>query len=201
MMTTFKQLSEALHSDDKDIRGSAAEALGNLGDVRAVEPLAIALRDSHKYVRRRAAEALGKLGEPALEPLVSALEETDDYTRRRILEALGMTGSPRAVQPLTLALNDSNHYIRLVAATALGNIHDAGAVTALINALRDPALQRNVSQALGRLGKLALYPLVHTLHDPDRNLRFAAASALLNIHMPEAMDALASVDYWGEIPP
>jgi HEAT repeat protein len=52
-----------------------AEALGLLGDPRAVEPLIIALTDPEKAVREGAAEALGRLGDArALIPLKQLLE-------------------------------------------------------------------------------------------------------------------------------
>ncbi len=43
----------------------AAEALGKIGDARAVEPLIAALKDSDEDVRQAAAEARGRLGAPA----------------------------------------------------------------------------------------------------------------------------------------
>ena len=53
-------------------RRAAAEALGQLGDKRAVEPLIAALQDDVENVRQAAAEALGQLGdERAVEPLIA----------------------------------------------------------------------------------------------------------------------------------
>ena len=46
------------------LRLVAAEALGKIGDVRAVEPLISVLKDSNRDVRKAAAEALEKLGMP-----------------------------------------------------------------------------------------------------------------------------------------
>jgi HEAT repeat protein len=46
------------------VRGSAAEALGKLGDKRAVKPLTACLKDQDEDVRLSAAEALGKLRPP-----------------------------------------------------------------------------------------------------------------------------------------
>jgi HEAT repeat protein len=49
---------------EKDIlvRRNAAQALGAIGDSRAVEPLTRTLSDVNRYVRRDAMDALDKLG-------------------------------------------------------------------------------------------------------------------------------------------
>ena len=53
-------LAEALREDkDSDVRLIAAVALGELRDVRAVEPLIEALKDTDPGVRQNAVEALG----------------------------------------------------------------------------------------------------------------------------------------------
>jgi HEAT repeat protein len=44
-----------------------AEALGKIGDTRAVEPLIAALKDEDERVRRVAAEALEQIGEQGSE--------------------------------------------------------------------------------------------------------------------------------------
>ena len=74
---------------DKEVRRGAAEALGKLGDTRAVEPLIEALGDGSEYVRNSAAGALGKLGDTrAVEPLIEALEDEYGKIRRAAAEAL-----------------------------------------------------------------------------------------------------------------
>ncbi len=57
-------------------RQAAAQALGQVGDGRAVEPLIAALNDLDLNLRSDAAEALGKLGDKrAVEPLAVALKD------------------------------------------------------------------------------------------------------------------------------
>jgi len=68
---------------------NACIALGNLGDARAVAPLADALDHSEPLVRGHAAWALGRLG--SLVPLRARLaHETHPWVREEILEALEM---------------------------------------------------------------------------------------------------------------
>jgi len=66
------------------MRSGAAEALGRIGDARAVESLIKALNDADGDVRRSAAEALGRIGEPAVESLIKALGATSEQIRRTL---------------------------------------------------------------------------------------------------------------------
>ena len=54
-------LIEALKDEDWDIRVTAAYALGEIGDQRALKPLTAALKDLNAGVRKTAARAIGKL--------------------------------------------------------------------------------------------------------------------------------------------
>jgi HEAT repeat protein len=45
------------------VRMAAAQALGDIRDIRAVEPLLAALHDAEPEVRMAAAQALGDIGE------------------------------------------------------------------------------------------------------------------------------------------
>jgi bilin biosynthesis protein len=57
------ELIKALgYKKDSGVRRDAAEALGEVGDSRAVEPLIRALNDEDSLVRRDAEEAFDKLG-------------------------------------------------------------------------------------------------------------------------------------------
>lgn len=58
----FNSLINALRDNDFSIRMYAAEALGLMGDTRAVEPLIHALKDKVELVRGNAVSALGEIG-------------------------------------------------------------------------------------------------------------------------------------------
>ena len=83
-------LIEALRHGNEYVRENAAEALGKIGDVRAVYPLIRALlTDTHKDVRWYAAIALGKIGDVrAVESLRSALNDDQVCVRMAATEAL-----------------------------------------------------------------------------------------------------------------
>jgi HEAT repeat protein len=57
------------------VRQSAAEALGKIGDSKAVGPLIAVLKES--YVDRSAAKALVKIGIPSVDPLIVVLRDSD----------------------------------------------------------------------------------------------------------------------------
>jgi HEAT repeat protein len=64
-------------------RSAAAEALGKLGDARAVDPLIRALKSEDASLRKSAAEALGSLKDPrSLEPLRALLKDKDQWVRQ-----------------------------------------------------------------------------------------------------------------------
>jgi len=68
-------LIKALKHKDFEVRKNATDALGEIGDVRAIEPLIQALKDKGRGVQKYAAKALGEIGEPAVEPLIEALKD------------------------------------------------------------------------------------------------------------------------------
>ena len=62
-MGEFNSIDEAEgYYYPSDVQSFAAEALGNIGDTRAVEPLIKALEDDDEDIRKAAADALKKLG-------------------------------------------------------------------------------------------------------------------------------------------
>ena len=161
-----------LMSKDPGSRRAAAEALGRLGDARAVEPLIQALGDKRAEVRRAAGQALASLGQPVWEGRVRG--DCGDYDR------LGDSGDARAVEPLIRALRDEEKDARSKAAAALGRLGDGRAVEPLIQALKDEdELVRNVAATyLGTIGDTrALEPLREALNDKDTNVRESAQRA------------------------
>jgi HEAT repeat protein len=172
---------------------ATAEALGKIGDPRAVEPLVAVMRRilSHPTneddwlqerdgeVCRAAAKALGRIGDArAVAPLIAAVESGRAGVGHVAAEALVQIGAP-AVEPLIAALNEGKLFHE--AAKALGQIGDPRAVEPLIAALNEgKAVSSAVAEALGQIGDpRAVEPLVIALNNPMRGfLRGAAAEAL-----------------------
>ncbi len=63
------------------VRRSASEALGHLGDRRAVPALIEALRDTHDLVRPAAAQALGSLGDTCAVPALKRARHAAPHRR------------------------------------------------------------------------------------------------------------------------
>jgi HEAT repeat protein len=85
-------LIAALTDTDQDVRYAATVALGEIRDVRALDPLVAALRDPDDLVCRGAAEALGQIGDArAVGPLIDRLRNRDMgyvYVREAAAQAL-----------------------------------------------------------------------------------------------------------------
>jgi HEAT repeat protein len=146
---------------DEGVRSRAAEALGQLGESRAVDALLTALREEQdERVRRDAVRALGQLGETrAVDALLTALrEEQDEWVRGSAAEALGQGREPRAVDALLAVLRqDQAAGVRRSAAWALGQLGERRAVDALLAALRqdqDEWVRASAAEALGELGEV-----------------------------------------------
>ena len=103
-------LTDALKDSNKAIRWTAAEALWEMGDKKAV---------------------------PAL---VDYLEKGEAYEWGKVItmDALASLKDPRAVNPLIRMLESSNPFLRRSAAVALFTIGDDRAISALIGLLKDP---------------------------------------------------------------
>lgn len=83
----IKVLGTGRHPESRE---EAAEALGEIRDPRAVDPLIAALNDRNPEVREEAAEALGKIGDPrAVEPLTGLLGDPRREVREKAEKALG----------------------------------------------------------------------------------------------------------------
>jgi HEAT repeat protein len=189
-------LIEAMCDEDAHVRVAVMEALGRLGDPRAIEPLGGFLVNPVKKERRTkyehheahditaAAMALSALGEPAFQPLQDALNSESREVRRASVQALGALRSPRAVAPLVRALNDSRSEVRKAAALALGDLGDRSVLKGMSPALghKDPDTRRAAAEALGKLGGAdAVSLLARAVEDKEESVQIAVISALSSI--------------------
>ncbi|MDI6720349.1 MAG: HEAT repeat domain-containing protein [Methanomicrobiales archaeon] len=179
-------LVRGLKSSNPDIRNTAAERLGELGDPQAVNLLAEALDDPDPGVRWKAAEALGKLGAPAVDPLLIALRGGDVDVRWKAAVALGDIGDPRAIAPLADLLDDEDRYVRTRAADALGRIGGPSEQVLIHLLARGGKLERcGAALGLGKIGDpAAVEALLAALGDADPDVRDAAVRAFGEIGEP-----------------
>lgn len=113
--------------------------------------------------------------------LIRSLNSPDPAVQWHAAETLGTRGE-KAVPMLLTALQSRSVAVRLGAAEALGVIHDAKALSPLLSvAGHDPTLEVRWAAvlALGEMASPDAIPfLVSLLRDPNRYLRFGAATAL-----------------------
>jgi HEAT repeat protein len=185
-------LIRALRNPDMGIQYEAAEALGQLRDPAAVQPLMEVLTDDqYSGTRWKAAEALAQIGTPAVDPLIAVLSHPDEDVRWKAAIALGEIGDTRAIGPLIELLRDEDRFVKGRAAYALGLI-GSPAVGELIRALRegDGNLRWGAAIALGNIRDAqSVFPLLHALGDRYENVRSEAASALVAIGSPAVIAA------------
>jgi HEAT repeat protein len=123
-------LIEALEDLKPNVQKSALQALGKIGDERAVEPL-IDMLGKENEIGEIAAEALGEIGDSkAVDSLIEALEKSSIGAAN----ALGNIGNTRAIEPLISALNTYGPGFRRHVAIALSDFGDAQAIQPLEDA-------------------------------------------------------------------
>ncbi|UCF41564.1 MAG: HEAT repeat domain-containing protein [Gemmatimonadota bacterium] len=183
----FTTLIAMLQMEDASMREHAAEALGRLGDRRAVEPLMDAvLHDRNPSVREHAATALGMLADPRASEVLAQAAQADpnERVRAHAASAASRLGDRAAVPSLIDAvLNDEDPVVREHAATALGELGDPAARDPLIAATLDDSnarVREHAAVALGQVGgERACDVLLGVVHGGDvEEVRAHAAYAL-----------------------
>ena len=185
------------------VRRTAAKALGEIGDPRAVEPLISMLKDKSSSVREATAAALEVLGDPrAVEPLIATLLDSDGKVRESSAQALGKIGDARVVAPFVSVLKSENSKaIRMIAMEKLGQMRDARAVEPLIAVLKDreSGLCDLAAKALGEIGAPAIEAILAELKNKnnDAKIRKKMVEALDGIGWKPGLDETGAC-YWME---
>lgn len=117
----LEKLSVALQHTSPNVRGCAANALGDFRSPAANQLLLTALQDDHEYVRATALASLGKIGDPDVLPsLEKCLSDPSEEVRYAFARMLGSFQDLRAVRFLEdLAAKDASPDVKRVARTGL----------------------------------------------------------------------------------
>jgi HEAT repeat protein len=137
--------------EDAAVRAAAAEALGRVGDRRALRFLSQALQDPDERVRFAAALALGRIDSDAnVARLERSLRKDPSWwVRYAAAGAMGSTGKGFTASWLERALcEDPAWQVRFQAVWALGELGTARAAAALARGLRDPEATVRCAAAL-----------------------------------------------------
>ncbi len=148
-------LISLLKDEDLQVRWYAASTLGDIEDIRAVEPLIAALKEDKDWrIRQCVAVSLMYLKDPrAVEQLIVALKDENKSVRYAAALALGSIKDSKAVESLIAALKDNEWDVRAGAVAALAEIKDIRAISPLIDTLEDkhPAVREIIAKALRRI--------------------------------------------------
>lgn len=185
----------ALMSKRVWVRKKAAEALGEIGDRRAVDALIEGLR-ARPPVGIDRSEVLEILGSSGVvrgaELIPQVLKINYGLLRVAAAEALGRIRDARAVQPLIQALGDENDVVSMSAAQALLRMRES-AFESLVEALRDGSVlvRIGVVGVLGRTGdRRAVEPLIEALNDESEFVRRVVPASLGMIGDVRAVEPL-----------
>jgi HEAT repeat protein len=195
-----EELVGRLHDRDDRLRMAAAEALGAIGNPRALQAvIRAALRDPAPQVRAHAAGAVARIeGERAIDVLVAALADPDYGTRLRALEAFE-TMRIEDTSPLEAALRDPNAEVRRRAALALERVGYLDKIVVQLTA-EDRATRTRAYAALVMLGEVGLVDSVASyLHHASFEVRALAAKACGELGAPHLGGMLLRVvedDAW-----
>jgi len=140
-------------------------ALGDIRDLRGLDPVLVALRHGIDHVRHAAMQALLSFGKVSVPPLVAMLRDQDVGVRRWAAITLGGIRSAQAVDALLEALSDKDVKVAGAAASALGKQKSARAVRPLLAALQHKSndVRYQAADALGWLGSSEALPALRRL--------------------------------------
>ncbi len=111
-------LTDALKDSNKAIRWTAAEALWEMGDKKAVPALIEYLEkgEAYEWGKVLTMDALASLKDPqAVNPLIRMLESANPFLRRSAAVALFTIGDDRAIPALIGLLKDQQGFIQRIA--------------------------------------------------------------------------------------
>ena len=180
------------------VRVEAARALGQIGDLRAIEPLIAAIEDRDPEVRVQAVAAVRNLQDPRVpEVLLYALDDDHWPVRAVAVRCLGSFRDPDFFGTLVTALaTDESPNVRARAAEALAGLNDLRATEPLIATLRDknPYVRWHTAKALGDLkDPRAVEPLIAALSDEDHITKRSVIAALGELKDTRAVEPLIAL--------
>jgi HEAT repeat protein len=194
------ELIELLSDNSRYVREAAVRALGRIGDVRALPPLADFFLKPSRAAPGIVYEAMLEFGEAAAPVFHEGLLSDDPVVRITscygIAGVLEPSGARAEVEPM---VGDPAGEVRAAASEQLGRIPGPTLPGALLDAARDETLgvRRAAVTALGSYDDARSLPLlVAALDDPDRDVALRAGESLVRLgRLPRAgAEARATID-------
>ncbi len=181
--TATSEIIACLEDLNPNVRALACDALGRIGDRKAVPVLFLRLTDPDARVSQGAVAAIQAIGGEEVERLaVEAARSQDARVRRPALRILAYFGAPSTLELFLEAMDDPDDRVRDVAANGLAAIDDVRAIDGLLRASNHPS-PRTRATAVRALGQTETdrgvrERLLEALSDPDAWVRYYAIQAL-----------------------
>jgi HEAT repeat protein len=143
---TTALLASLLKDESPEMRRTAAESLGKIGDSLAVDSVVPLLTDPAPVVRVAAARALGRsaavANESVLTALIRALEDPDERVKQTAAMAIGeLEPTSLQLKPVVNLLRASNVHVKRAAIRALLDLETRQWVPRILPALEDPDVE------------------------------------------------------------
>ncbi len=179
-------LIDALRVGHPLVRMMAAQALGNIGDNRADQPVLDLVGDVDPAVRTAAARALGRIGyQDSPSVWLGLLGDAVPEVRTEAVKNLGTSRDPRARDALYKSLReDPDPRVRASAIGAFVETGDPRSLEVLLMALRDHEWKicNAASELLGSIkDPRSVEPLINILREDNPLARERANAALRTI--------------------
>ena len=180
-------LLELLHDEGPEMRRTAAESLGKIGDPRATDSILPLAHDPAAVVREASVLAMGRLKPIATDGVVAlltqALKDPVESVRQAAVVAIGeIEPGSRLLKPVVGLLRSSDVTIRRAVVRALLQINARQWVPTLVEAGRDSdaEVRQGIVAAVGEWGGVAVSPWLseRLAQDPSPGVRVEAAYRL-----------------------
>jgi HEAT repeat protein len=183
-------LKRALQDRAPSVRIAALNALGDLGEMSAIDMIAGIARAEDGPVQVFALGALVKLGRAdAASDVHGAATLPDPDMRMAAVGVLGRLKNPSSLRVLNQAVYDPDPAVRAFAAGALGEFGDPEGAAPLMHAIGDehPRVRSMAAMSLGRLKAAHTRPILwQVARDPVELVRAGAVEGLLRLGDSEA---------------
>jgi len=184
-------LTPLLDDDHEQVRAATIDALGQIGDVRAIAPLLARMGEPTRHERARLVQALRAFGEDASRALVQhgVRHEGDRAVVATVLSFVGGAGATDALLQWSTAADADT---RAAVWMAMGTIGlDDRAFYHAVKALNadEPAVRSAAARALARSGRADAAPQLAGRLDDEWEVAAQSARALAKLG-PVGIDAL-----------
>jgi len=182
-------LVEAVRDPSHEVCLSAAAALMVISDPASVEALVNGLRDPK--IRWVCVIGLRQLGRASVPQLLRRTGDAEfDYWKQYVLEGMGEQALEGCVDALK---REGDAGTRNVALCTLQQIRDARAAYPVVRMMGDPQVGMVAAFLAGRMGEVAVEPLLVSLRDENPVVRARAALALADLRDTRAVAPLRAM--------